>query len=308
MPDDAAPDTRGAGFPSGVLLVAAGAALWATVGVASRFASDLTAIDALSIGFYRLAFAVPPIAWIAWHRQGLAAFRIASRADLAVILTIGIAVAAYQAFYFAAVARAGVAIATLVTLCSAPVLVAAIAAVALGERPGARAAVAGALAVGGTVLLIGLPEGDLDGRTRVVAGALMAIGSAIAYAGFAVASRRLAGRYPPFSLIALGFGAGALVLLPVVLARGLPVAHPPAAWAVLAYMGLVPTALAYVLFYAGLRHVTATVAGVVTLVEPLTATLLARALFGETLGPLGWLGAALLMAGLGVLSTGGTRR
>ncbi|NBB83373.1 MAG: EamA family transporter, partial [Alphaproteobacteria bacterium] len=144
--------------------------------------------------------------------------------------------------------------------------------------------------------------GAADGRARVVAGALLAVGSAIAYAGFAVASRRLAGRYSPLALIALGFGAGALILLPVVVARGLALDHPAEAWAVLAYMGLVPTALAYVLFYAGLRHVTATVAGVVTLVEPLTATLLARALFGETLGPLGWLGAALMLAGLAVLA------
>lgn len=293
--------TTAAGFRRGVALLAAGAALWATVGIASRYVSEMTAIDALSIGFWRLAFAVPPIAVLAWQRQGRAAFRVADRRDLAVILAIGVAVAGYQTFYFAAVARAGVAMATLVTLCSAPVLVAAIAALALGERPGSRVVVAGAAAIAGTALLVGLPAG-VDDRTRVLAGVAMAIGSAVSYAAFAVASRRLAGRYPPFQLIALGFGAGALILLPVALARGLALDHPAEAWAVLLYMGLVPTALAYWLFYTGLRHVSATVAGVVTLVEPLTATLLASALFGETLGPLGWAGAALLMAGLVVLS------
>lgn len=228
LPDRAA-DTD---FRRGVLLLTLAAALWATVGVASRYAAEMTEIDALSIGFWRLAFAVPPIAVIGWMRQGGRALRIADRRDLAVLLMTDVAVVAYQSFISAAVARAGVAVPTLVTLCSAPVLVAAIAALALGERPGAWVAAAGALAIAGTALVVGLPEGVAEVRTRVAAGARLAVGSAVAYAGFAVASRRLAGRYSPLALIALGVGAGALILLPVVLGRGLALDHPAEAWAV----------------------------------------------------------------------------
>ena len=51
------------------------------------------------------------------------------------------------------------------------------------------------------------------------------------------------------------------------------------------------------------NSLTRTVAGVTTLLEPLTATVLAVALFGERLGVVGGLGALLLVAALGLLVT-----
>jgi len=59
--------------------------------------------------------------------------------------------------------------------------------------------------------------------------------------------------------------------------------------------------LAYALFFGGLRTTSAEVAAVLTLLEPLVATLLAVVLLGETLTALGWLGAVLLLAAVGVL-------
>ena len=55
------------------------------------------------------------------------------------------------------------------------------------------------------------------------------------------------------------------------------------------------------MYTIGLRHVPASVAGVTTLLEPLTATILGVALFGERLGAGGWLGALLLLTALGLL-------
>ena len=69
----------------------------------------------------------------------------------------------------------------------------------------------------------------------------------------------------------------------------------------LLYLGMGPTAAAYVLFSVGLRRVPATVAGIVSLLEPLTATLLGVVAFGESLDPLGVAGAVLLLASLGLL-------
>lgn len=73
------------------------------------------------------------------------------------------------------------------------------------------------------------------------------------------------------------------------------------------YLGAVTTAAAYALYTAGLRHVPAAVAGIVSLVEPLTATLLGVLLFGERLGPTGIAGALLLFAAV-TLSLVGARR
>ena len=55
------------------------------------------------------------------------------------------------------------------------------------------------------------------------------------------------------------------------------------------------------MFTVGRRRVPATVAGIVSLLEPLTATLLGVVAFGESLRPLGVAGAVLLLASLGLL-------
>ncbi|PYM80490.1 MAG: EamA family transporter, partial [Candidatus Rokuibacteriota bacterium] len=62
--------------------------------------------------------------------------------------------AVFQAMYFTAVTRAGIAVTALVAICSAPIMIAALAAVLLGERPTPRLALALGLGVAGTALLV----------------------------------------------------------------------------------------------------------------------------------------------------------
>ena len=68
------------------------------------------------------------------------------------------------------------------------------------------------------------------------------------------------------------------------------------------------TAGAYAIYTLGLRIVPASVAGLTSLLEPLTATILGVALFGERLGAAGAVGALLLVTALGLLLTGRDRR
>ncbi|HKX03808.1 MAG TPA: EamA family transporter, partial [Methylomirabilota bacterium] len=60
--------------------------------------------------------------------------------------------------------------------------------------------------------------------------------------------------------------------------------------------------IAYALFTAGLGRVSATAAGIVALLEPLTATTLGLLVFGERLGAVGFAGAALLLTALILLT------
>ena len=69
-------------------------------------------------------------------------------------------------------------------------------------------------------------------------------------------------------------------------------------------MGCIPTALAYVLFQAGMRSTPATLTSILTLAEPLTAAILAWLIFGERLSPLGILGALLLLCTIFLLARG----
>jgi drug/metabolite transporter, DME family len=74
--------------------------------------------------------------------------------------------------------------------------------------------------------------------------------------------------------------------------------YPVSGWAWLLHLGLIPTALGYLLFFTGMRHTTATAAGSTPLPAPLTSALPAWWLFDERLGLLGGtllLGAMLLL-------------
>lgn len=288
-----------------VLFVTGAGVLWGTAGVAGLALGERTGLQPLAVGWYRLAVAA--LVLVAAHALRGAQWPRVARRDLARVAGVGALLAWYQVAYFAAVARAGVGLATLVTLGLAPVLVAVVTAVGGRERPRGTVLAALAAAVAGLVLLVGVPAGG-DPADRV-AGALLAVGSASGYAGVTLLSRGLAGRVGPADLTLLSFAAGAAVLLPLAAGAGLTIgpgdpvtAGVAGTLGLLLYLGAVPTALAYSLFFAGLRTTAATAAAVLTLVEPLTAATLAAALFGERLGPGGLLGGALLLAAVVVLA------
>lgn len=291
----------------GLLLIVLAAVLWGTVGVATKTIFRLSDTNPLSIGFFRLAFAVPVLLAACWRALGRRMFGIAPR-DLGLMLLMGTLMALYQVCYFASIERVGVAIAVLVTLCTAPVMIALLSALLLRERLTGSVLLALVCALAGTAMLIWVGPDTSGARKDTLAGVLLALGSAFGYTVLTLCSRALAGRYHPLQPITIGFAAGALLLLPFALATGFVFSYPAGSWALLLYLGLVPTALAYVLFLSGIRRITATVASIVTLVEPLTSTMLAWLLFGEQLGPLGVFGAALLLGAIGLLYRGESRR
>jgi len=277
----------------GILIILLAAILWGTVGVTTRAIFTLSETTALTVAFLRLALALPVLAGSAGAVLGRRGFSAKPR-QLFLMAAIGIMLAAYQLCYFGAIQRVGVAVATLVTLCAAPVIVALISTTFLGERPTRRLALAAGLAIAGTVMLISPGEGAAQGDQTVL-GLLLALGSATGYALVAIASRAIAREAHPLTSMTVGFGVGSLALLPALLLEGASFSFSPAAWTLLLYLGIVPSALAYVLFTIGMRTTVATVASLVTLIEPLTAATLAWLLFDEQLGPLALVGAALLL-------------
>ena len=290
------------GSTRGVWLIISAAVFWGTVGPTTQTLYALTATNALSIGFFRLAFALPLLALACWRLFGRRSLALPRR-DLLLIVGLGALVALYQLLYFAAIARAGVAIAALVTLCLAPVIVALVSAGVLRERLTRPTLLALGLALLGTALLIDLRTAR-DGSALLV-GVLLALGSAAGYALITLFGRALAGRCHPLQTTTLGFATASALLLPFALGTGFVVSYPATGWGLLVYLGCVPTALAYALFLRGMHTTSATAASTITLLEPLTATLLAVVLFHERLGPWGVVGGALLLGAVAVLARQG---
>ncbi len=292
-PPTPAPSARG------FALVVLAALCWGTSGVSGDLVARRTDLDPLDVAWHRMA--IGAAALLAVHALTRRR-RTAPRAPLTApvrtrLLLVGAGLAVYQSAYFAAVATAGVSIATLVALGLAPLLVAVGAAVLGHGRPDRATTAALAVALVGLVLLVGVSAGADAGDT-VLLGALAAVGCAVAYAGVVLASAGVPDGVPTTTA---GFTLGALLLTPVALVAGLDLTGDPLALGTLVYLGVVPSALAYGLFFTGVRTVPAAVASIVTLLEPLTATALATALLGERLAPTALAGGALMLGAVTAL-------
>ncbi|MEO1350256.1 MAG: EamA family transporter [Cyanobacteria bacterium J06635_15] len=289
---------RGARF--GLLMVICSAILWGTVGVFVQTIYTLSETNPLSVGFFRLAISVPMLFLACLRTLGWQTFQIAKR-DLGLMLLTGIMTAFYQVCYFASISAIGVAAATLVTLCTVPVWVALLAALILRERLTLGLLLAGICAVGGTALLVDLRPAQVMGRSHPVVGVVLALSSALGYAAVTLCSRALAKRNHPLQSLTFGFLAGVVCLFPIAWLNGLVLQYSPTSWLSLLYLGIVTTALAYLLYFSGMQYTPATVASIATLLEPLTATGLAWWLLGEDLGASGIVGGILLLIAIGML-------
>ncbi|MBM0280111.1 DMT family transporter, partial [Micromonospora tarensis] len=123
---------------------------------------------------------------------------------------------------------------------------------------------------------------------------LAAVGSGLGYAVTTLISRQVSQHTAPMTLTTVSTALGALTLAPFALVAGVSAPVRPDTVALLLHLGVVTTAVAYALFYAGLRTTPGSVAAVLTLLEPLTAAALAVALLHEPL-PLPVLGGGGLL-------------
>jgi DME family drug/metabolite transporter len=274
-----------------MLCLAFAGLLWGTGGLTGTLLGATAGLSPLWVAALRLltggalivAFLVVPLRrWpcgrAAWRR----------------VAVTGLLAATFQAAYFSSVSLTSVSLATLVTIGATPVIVLA-AELLLGRRRLDRSGVARtALALAGLGLLVGLPSGGF-GPVAVLDGAAMAL---LASAGFAALTLIGATPVPGLgeeTLTGLGFTAGGLLLLPLAaFTGGLAVRPSLAALGWLAALATGPTALAYTLYFRGLRGAPASTAALLSLLEPLTATVLSVAFLGNRLGPAGIAGAVLL--------------
>ncbi|HYQ63526.1 DMT family transporter [Actinophytocola sp.] len=273
---------------SAALLVLAGV-LWGTGGLAGALLQSATGIGPVAVAAYRLLVG-----------GGVAVLFTASRlrelrtsAAFRRLLVTGGLLAAFQAAYQVAVAWIGVSLSTLITIGSVPMFVAGVDGLLARRTPGWRTL----LAIGGALVGLALLTGGAGPTARMPQGVAMSL---LAGAGFALltllAARPVAGQQATTSA---GLLLGGILLTPFgLLAGGMGLPLDACVLAFVLYLGLVPTAIAYGAYFLGLRHAQPTAAALATMLEPLTATLLAVGLYGERLTPSGIAGALLIVGAL----------
>jgi DME family drug/metabolite transporter len=283
---------------AGLLLIALAAISWGTTGSVTTVLVDRAGAEPIVIGVSRLMLAAVLLLGGARLVDGTLTI---ARADVGRCVLMGACMAAFQATYFTAVTLSGIVVTALVAICSAPIMIAALAAGLLGERLTARLVAALILGVLGTALLVIDPTGGADAGPRSTPGVLLALGAGLAYALYVIVAKLSLARSAPLPLTALTFTAATVLLLPALAWSRAPLAQVERGWPWLLYLGAVTTAGAYALYATGLRRVPASVAGIVTLLEPLTATILGVLIFAEPLGAAGIVGALMLLGAVALL-------
>ncbi|MBE1876002.1 DMT family transporter [Myceligenerans pegani] len=288
----------------GLLCVCLAGVLWGTGGLALEVVRDHSPMSVLTVSAYRMliaALALVAVALLLRRGPQLAAL---VRAHPVRSVVVGLGTGAYQALYFGSVATAGVTVATVVSLGLAPVLLAAVDLVRARRRTTARPrntvrlVLVVAAALSGLVLVSAAPGAEAGGQ-RPVLGLLLAVGAGVVYAATTALGATLIGTAgaDPLALTTVATTAGAVGLVPAALAGGGPfVTGDAVTVGTLVYLGLFTMALAYGLFYAGLRTTRSGAAVIATLLEPVTAAVAAAVVLGERLGPAGVVGSVLILA------------
>lgn len=288
----------------GIVCVLIASFLWGTTGTAATFAPEVgpMAIGAVAMGVGGLL-------------QALLALRALRRdynklqQQLLLVLFGAVSVAIYPLAFYSSMYLAGVTVGTVVTIGSAPLFSALIEWV-IDRKTLNKQWVAGAsLGLSGIVLLCFF--GGSDHRATSVsfsagettAGVLLGLVGGLTYALYAWAAHRLMCKGIS-SKAAMGsiFGAGGLLLMPVLLLTGGALLSSWNNALVGAYMAIIPMFTGYVLFGYALARISVSMATTITLTEPVIAALLAVVIVGENLSVLGWLGALLVISCLVILS------
>jgi drug/metabolite transporter (DMT)-like permease len=174
-----------------------------------------------------------------------------------------------------------------------PLITAGLAAIAGGfEKVGGRGLIGLVTGLAGVAVLLGLDvsTADIPSVAKVM---LVALGYSI---GPLVVARYL-GHLSSLALAAVSLALVALAYLPLAMIERPAQSPPPSAVASVIGLGLVSTALAFVVFFELLREVPPTKATLITYFNPVVAVFLGVVVLGETFGISTAAGFALILLG-----------
>ena len=289
------------------LAVLAAALCFATTGTAQALAG----VDAspVAVGAARMVVGggILGLLALARRRPTSPPRAAARRGSTAALIAVGaLGVLAYQPLFFLGTRENGVAIGTVVALGSAPIATGIVDAIHSRRLPSGRWMLATAIALAGVVLVSGVTGGAV---ALAPGGLLASAGAGMSYALYTVCAKALIERgWNSTRVMGTVFGVAAVASLPVLLAAGTSWLLTPNGLGLALWLGVVTTAVAYLLFGWGLARLTAVTVSTLTLAEPLGATLLGLLVLQEQLSAVSAVGLALIAVGLAVVSAPSRRR
>jgi len=283
---------------SGILIVIAATACWATSGIFINLIIRETDLSAVGLAFWRdLTTSILLLFGILIIKPKLL---LVKKKDLPWLIGMGaISIGIFHVFWNKAVVMIGASLATVVQ-CNAPIFVTIMAWFIFGEKITTRKIIAVVLAVVGTVLVSGI---NGVGEWKIVPlGLVIALGSAITYGSLSLFGKKLSGDYNAWTIMFYIFTIGTLTLFVVQL--GQPDPWPSSSNFLPLFIGfvLISTIMGFTLYTTSLRNLPASVASITATSEIFFASILAFIFLQERMDLWQILGSVLIIAGVILVS------
>lgn len=277
----------------GVIAIIIASFLWGTTGTAASYAPDVSslAIGAFSMGIGGVLLVITA------RKKLIIDYKVMLEQPKVLILGAA-SVAIYPLAFYTSMRLSGVAIGTVVSIATAPFFAAILERLISKKNISLQWILSFVIGTIGIALLTLGRDQSINTAYSINQqglGILLGCIAGLTYAGYSWAARRLieSGIHSKSSMSGL-FGCAAILLLPSLWFTGDNLFSSSTNALVSLYMAIIPMFLGYLLFGFGLNYIDASKATLITLIEPLVATILAVFIIGEKFKVIGWIGVALV--------------
>ncbi len=271
------------------LVLTAGLSVLGTSAILIRYATDA---PGLSVAVWRTVFSAMLIAPFALRRARAEMVEL-KRKDVLLVSAAGALLGLHFVFWIEALYQTSVASAS-VLVTTSPIFIATMGFFVLGERLRAKTSIAILMAVGGAIL-IGRADVHVGAFPNASLGNGLALVAALLFAVYILIGRAVRQRTSFLAYLFPLYSVAAFTCLAVALLQGVPLAQPPLILGLCLLMALGPQLIGHGAFNYAIRYVPAARLGLLTLTEPIGASLLALLLFGEIPGVLALAGMLIVL-------------
>lgn len=272
---------------AGGLLLGVLAVSWAAIFI------RLAGAPALTTAAWRLTLAGIPLGLyvLARHFRELSAL---PRSHLGLVIASGIALAFHFGTWISSLDYTSVA-SSVALVTTTPIWV------SLIERPPRRTLIGMLIAMAGTLVIAGT---DFATDPRALLGDALALTGALCAAAYLSIGKKVRARLGVTPYVGVVYPVAGLCLMAAAVASGADVTHlTDTQWTYLWLLALVPQLIGHSLLNWALEHVSAALVAIAILGEPIFSTLLAIPILDEVPGPSRVLGAAIVLAGVGLAAS-----
>lgn len=287
---------------TGYLMVLLTGTLWGTIGLFSTILNNL-GMESFAVAFYRLLSAsLLLIPVMIWQGKGFGLFRVSRKGLMSSLLVGLIAQALYNLCYMNAIEQGGMATAS-VLLYTAPIFVAIVSRIFFREQLTRNVIIAIFINIFGCVLTV--TGGNFSEVSLSPFGIIMGVLAGFTYGMLPVFSRLGADKENPYTSAFYGQAFGAFFLFFLVRPWRPEVTGIENYKILLALIGfgIVPSALAYIIYYGGISKIKETsIIPILASVETVAASIIGLIVFQQTLGLVKVIGIALVFCSIIIMN------